>query len=42
MTVDDFGRSLSYSLDMRYGSTTSFTSRFGNRDRVGKTSEETV
>ncbi|MBD1887384.1 hypothetical protein H6F84_26440 [Microcoleus sp. FACHB-84] len=42
MTVVGFGRSLSYSLDRRYGSTTSITRRFGNRDRVSNTSEETV
>jgi len=35
LTVDGFGRSLSYSLDMRYGSTTSITRLSGNCDRVG-------
>ncbi|WP_332959022.1 hypothetical protein [Microcoleus sp. AR_TQ3_B6] len=35
MTVEGFGRSLSYSLDMRYGSTTSNSRLTGNCDRVG-------
>ena len=42
LTVDGFGRSLSYSLDMRYGSTTSITRLSDNRDRVGNASGETV